>query len=186
MRNEMLTHIQAKYSYTDHQITLLNHGIDILTNDGINMIVLLMISVLAGDLFHGIIYILVFTSMRKHSGGWHASTRLRCFLSYQVVFMLMLLCARWITNSWMNIFLFLISISYIIKNAPVQHIYNPLSECEKLENRRKLKRNLLLISIAFACFSLNKSHYAFTICYASTWNAACMALLKHSNMWRRS
>jgi hypothetical protein len=71
-------------------------------------------------------------------------------------------------------------------NAPVQHIYNPLSEYEKCENRRKLMKNLLLISIAFACFSLNKSHYAFTISYASAWNAACMALLKHSNMWRRS
>lgn len=186
MRKEALTYIQTRYSYTDHQIALLNHGINILINDGINMIFLLMISSIADDLFHGIIYLLTFSSMRKYSGGWHASTRLRCFLSYQAVFILMLLCAGWVTDSRVIIVCYLISISYILMNAPVQHIYNPLSECEKLENRRKLIRNLLLISIAFACFSLNKSQYTFTICYASTWNAVCMALLMHSNMWRRS
>ena len=145
MRTAILTHIQTRYAYTEHQIALLNHGINIVISDGINMAVLLMISALAGDLFQGAVYLLTFTFMRKHSGGWHASTRVRCFLSYQSV-----------------------------------------SEYEKCENRRKLMRNLLIISIAFACFSLIKSHYAFTISYASAWNAACMALLKHSNKWRRS
>ena len=186
MRTAILTRTQTRYAYTEHQIVLLNHGINILICDGINMAVLLMISALAGDLFQGAVYLLTFTFMRKHSGEWHASTRVRCFLSYQAVFILMLLCTKWIHESWVIILLYLSSVSYIIMNAPVQHIYNPLSEYEKCENRRKLMKNLLLISIAFACFSLNKSHYAFTISYASVWNAACMALLKHSNKWRRS
>ena len=132
--------------------------------------------------------VLLFNSSNCHHSvlDFGTSLRVRCFLSYQAVFILMLLCTKWIHESWVIILLFLSSVSYIIMNAPVQHIYNPLSEYEKCENRRKLMKNLLLISIAFACFSLNKPHYAFTISYASAWNAACMALLKHSNMWRRS
>ena len=149
------------------------------------MTVLLMISAAAGDLLQGIVWLLTFTGMRKYSGGWHASTRFRCFLSYQAVFVLMLMCSGFITDLRIIVCTFLGSVSYTIRNAPVQHIFNPLSEQEKLKNRKRLIRNLIAVSIVFAGFSLNKSSYAFTMCYASAWNAVCMMLLKHSDMWRR-
>ena len=48
MRKDILANIQTRYSYSDRQIILLNHGIDILISDSINMTVLLGISALAG------------------------------------------------------------------------------------------------------------------------------------------
>lgn len=186
MKTDYLSHIQEKYSFSDTQITLLKHGIDIIINDSINMLCLLFISLAAGDIFQGLIYLLAFTSLRRHSGGWHASTRLLCFISYQFVFAIMLLCSNIDLNMLIILLLYIISIGYIFVNAPVQHIYNPLTDQEVSENRSKLTRNIIIVSIAFFTFSLNKSHYAFTICYASTWNALCMALLKHSKMWRKT
>ena len=131
MRKDILASIQTRNQYTDRQIILLNHGIDIVISDGINMTVLLMISAAAGDLLQGIVWLLTFTGMRKYSGGWHASTRFRCFLSYQAVFVLMLMCSGFITDLRIIVCTFLDSVSYTIRNAPVQHIFNPLSEQEK-------------------------------------------------------
>ena len=186
MKGKLYSHIQSKYSFSDCQMVFLSHGIDIIVNDSINMLFLLFIAFISRDLFQGIVYLLSFTSMRRHSGGWHASTRLLCFLSYQLVFVFLLVCSNFITDFRIIILMFLGSISYIIKNAPVQHIYNPLTEQEVINNRNKLARNLVLICLAFSAFSLYESHYAFTICYASSWNALCMSLLKHSNMWRKT
>lgn len=186
MKTDYLSQIQAKYSFSDSQMLLLKHGIDIIINDSINMLCLLLISLVTGDLFQGVIYLLTFTSLRRHSGGWHASTRLLCYISYQIVFVIMLICSKYTLDIRIIIFLFFISIGYIFINAPVQHIYNPLSDQEVSKNRSKLSRNMIIVSAAFMAFSLNKSHYAFTICYASVWNALCMSLLKHSKMWRKT
>lgn len=186
MKKELYSRIQTKYSFTDNQMVLLSHGIDIVINDSINFLSILVISAAAGDFLQGLIYILVFTSMRRHSGGWHASTKLFCFLSFQIVFIILLLCHTYIKSTLLITLLYIISTAYIMKNAPVQHLYNPLTESEISENRKKLLRNLFVIMIVFIAFSLNNSHYAFTICFASIWNALCMALLKHSKMWRKS
>ncbi len=186
MKKNYLSQIQTKYSFSDTQMALLKHGIDIIINDSTNMLCLLFISLIAGDILQGIIYLLAFTCLRRHSGGWHASTRLLCFISYQIVFIIMLLWSKIHLNMFVIILLFIISIGYIFTNAPVQHLYNPLTDQEVSENRSKLTRNMIIVSVTFIIFSLNESHYAFTICYASVWNALCMALLKHSKMWRKT
>lgn len=182
-----LKYANSKCGLTKKESVLLQHGINTIINDSINILSIIILAFLFNDILNGVLYAYVFSSLRRHSGGWHASSRIRCFISYQLVFLIMLFLINTsnIESNNLSIIIYSLSILYILKNAPVEHIYNPLSEDERLKNTRIVMYNIIKITILFMTLYLYHTHYPFVICYASAWNACCMAILKHSKMWRK-
>lgn len=184
MKKTSFNYLKEKYSLSDIDIQIIEHGIEIFLSDGANILTAIVVSCLTSNFYKGFIYIVTFSSLRIHSGGWHSATKSQCFISYQIVFSAMLILSTFSFPSILLTTVYTIAVIYTIINAPVEHIYNPLSDQERRKNRLAALKSLLFVSCLFVILLINKSEHVFTICFAVAWNAICMRLLKRSKYWR--
>ncbi len=105
---------------------LIVHGIDILICDGRNYLCLFLLSLLLHRFTDAVVFAVLLSVLRSRTGGWHANTPNKCFLFYQLSFLLFCLFSSFEFPFIYHI-LMIISSAYILVNSPVEHVFNPLS-----------------------------------------------------------
>lgn len=105
-----------------------------------------------GRLKEGLLFLVVFFPLRTYSGGYHASSHLKCYLLSMAIMLLVVFCLRIIPNSAYfatSAPLVLLSSVTIILLAPVEDRNRPLDEEEKVVYRRKSLKVLAVVILAF-------------------------------------
>lgn len=133
------------------------YGVELFFSTALAAISILMISFGVGKITSGILFILIFVSLRVFVGGFHASTYRNCFLLTNSVFLATLAGSTLLEKCKLPIqMLSLIpSIGTIWMLAPISNIHHPLSE-EACQINKKIGRILVgiesLISISIDLF----------------------------------
>lgn len=94
--------------------------------------IVLILGMIIGELIGSLIFLLVFILLRRFTGGYHASTHLKCKLVTISVFLIsigasVLIHASW----WMYLLLFVVGNTVIWFLAPIENPNKPLNEREK-------------------------------------------------------
>lgn len=137
------------------------YGAELLFSTALAAFSILLISFFAGRLFSGILFILIFVSLRIFVGGYHASTYRNCFLLTNGVFLAALAASALLNRLEAPILtLSLIpSISVIWMLAPIRNPHHPLSK-EAYEKNKSVGRVLVctegIISVV-ADFFINQT-----------------------------
>ncbi|MBR3151198.1 MAG: accessory gene regulator B family protein [Erysipelotrichaceae bacterium] len=118
-------------------------------------------------------------------GGWHASTKLGCFLTYQSVFIIICLLNECHFPLSLSVFVYFFSFIYLYFNSPVEHIYNPLTVAERISNKKKARRSAIYLTIFFVFLVFANSRYSCVLSLVIFWNSICMEMLKHTKYWRK-
>ena len=91
MLNNIATKISSiiiqKCRLSSDLIKIYTYGCELLISTGLGMMSVFLISCLLGRPLSGIIFLIVFVSLRLYCGGLHASTYLRCFILSNLVFL---------------------------------------------------------------------------------------------------
>lgn len=133
------------------------YGVELFFSTALAAISILMISFWVGKITSGILFILIFVSLRVFVGGFHASTYRNCFLLTNSVFLATLVGSTLLEKYKLPIqMLSLIPfIGAIWMLAPISNIHHPLS-VEAYKNNKKVGRILVgtesLISISIDLF----------------------------------
>ena len=170
---------------SETELSLLNHGIDIIINDGINYLFVILLSLFLRDGIRGLLYLICFRLLRIYSGGWHAKTKAGCFLSFQIMY---LMAGFFIKNQILmsfNIYISFFCTLYMILVGPVEHIYNPLTQNERTHNHRFLILNCLLLMMIDMFLYFSYRNLSQTVCIVMIYNVFMMELLKHSKYGRK-
>lgn len=183
--NCLLSIFSSKLVLSEKDKIMLHHGIDILICDGSNILCLLIIAYLSNHFLYGVLYVILFSMLRGYSGGWHSSTRLGCFIIYQIMFLLSLTIGSLSIPSCLSDIVFIFASVYTLVNLPVQHIYNPLTENERKRNMVKTRIVLFCILILYMIFVSMHLPYYRVISQVVLWNALYMEALKHTSYWRK-
>ena len=171
-------------SHDDKRRMLVEHGIDILISDGRNLLCVFLISFFLRNTSQTLLYMFVLSTLRIHTGGWHASSELKCFITYQGMFLLFSLLNSFVIPKYVSIVLMAISVFYIIYFSPVEHKYNPLSY-EEIQRNRKY---CILLSAGYSVTFLFLIEYSYmhaqTIIITFIYNVILMELLRKSENFR--
>lgn len=122
------------------------YGTELLLSTALAAFSILLISFFAGRLFSGILFILIFVSLRIFVGGYHASTYRNCFLLTNGIFLAVLAVSTLLDRLEPPIpTLSLIpSFSVIWMLAPIRNPHHPLSK-EAYEKNKSVGRALVCI-----------------------------------------
>lgn len=140
------------------------YGLELFFSTTLAAISILLISFLMGKPGSGILFILIFVSLRVFAGGFHASTYRNCFLLTNGVFLAACVGAELLEKCETPtiILSLLLSVSVIWILAPIRNIHHPLSE-EAYQNNKVVGRILVgaesLISI-FIELSIGRANFA--------------------------
>lgn len=123
------------------------YGIEITLSSIFNIVLVMISSILIGDILSGVIYLAIFVFLRSFTGGYHATTYLRCNATMVITFILTTILYRVIKHCVHSFIICgiisLICLLPIVMFAPVPNIHKPLDKLHK-----RISHNMSII-IAF-------------------------------------
>lgn len=124
------------------------YGIEITVSSIFNMVLVLLCSLILRDVLAGLIYLFVFVFLRSFTGGYHATTYLRCNITFVVTFIITFCSYKIITFFEVPFFIYesiaLINLIPIAVFSPVPNKHKPLTEKQKI---RSFKLSLIIASV---------------------------------------
>lgn len=111
----------------------------------LNILTSIIIGVLFSMVWETLLFMLVYIPLRSYAGGYHAKTKLRCYLfSVMLIVLSLIIIDKSILNNIFFIILSVVSILAIILLSPTQDENKPLDLLEKIVYK---KRTLILLGI---------------------------------------
>ena len=124
-------------------IDICRYGIEVFIISVLEVASLLFISLFAGNFIYTLLFLCSFLPVRVYGGGYHADTRLRCYLLFLAVYALFSIAVRFEPHIQYGAFLMIIP---VLSLAAVT-LWAPLSGKTVNERERKKYRR---VSIGFA------------------------------------
>lgn len=186
MKKIVIDHAAASGKYTDYQLQLISHGFDIVLSDTKCFLSVICISILLfHDLTNTLLYLLILSTLRSYTGGYHSSTHSGCLLTFISAYLGFELLSHIPISDPILFFIFVICAIYTIRCSPVEHINNPLTEEERTVNQKKAIMCVFVLSV-FLLSSMVKVHRtAKTIVVTILINTSLMHGLKYTRYWRK-
>lgn len=157
------------------------YGSELFLSTFLGVLSIILISGLSGHFFSGFIFLLIFISIRLFSGGFHASTYLRCFilsnLSYFVAFLISCLLLK--VPSVCGFLLLALSDFVIFAFSPIRNDKHPLSEKTYSKNKVIARKLTLFESIVITlCYVFTLDRAILSISSASLFSVASLMLFE--------
>lgn len=133
--NKILKYICNKKVIDNDEIDVYKYGIEITLSSVLNIFLILIIAAATNTLSVGIVFLIVFISVRKYTGGFHADTYLTCNLTFVCCYMLVLILLRinFMQNVIIHISMILMCFLTILFLCPIEN------KNKKIVNKRKMK-----------------------------------------------
>lgn len=149
----------SKSFITQQEHHIYSYCFEILLSEIIFWSAIFIIAFILGLIYPTIIYLLGFCLFRSIAGGYHASTRFRCFLLSISFYLLFILFFLYLSTS-KNICFFFIIFAYLsfFFFAPIDHKNKPFTE----ELYVNLRHKLFLVMFFFLGVFLILMHYSYT------------------------
>ncbi len=142
--NYLCKHNIIEEEYTDVYV----YGAELFLSFVITTVIIAIIAVVTHTIWISIAHLIVFISLRRFTGGYHAQTHLKCKLITIAVYLAVIVSAHYIDINWFTyIVLLIVGNSIIFYKAPVENHNKPLTE-------REIKKFRLLSHIVFTLFSI--------------------------------
>lgn len=123
------------------------YGLDVFVSSALEIVSILTIAAFVGNFFQTVLLFTAFIPLRIYAGGYHADTRLKCYLISVGVYVFLTLFTLVISAKMyatVNIILTLIALVMVLTSAPVIHKNKSVCEVER-KYYRKFSISICLI-----------------------------------------
>lgn len=162
------------------------YGIELTLSTLSSILSVLFLSLLFDAIVETVVFLTVYMSLRIWSGGYHAKTYARCFLSTNLTYLAVFAFSRMLPaleSVWPSLFLLFAANIVIFVRAPVRNEHHPLSE-ERYRRNRRIARTLLLIyDFVFVLLLIFQNKLIF-IFSASEAAVAALMIIPMLKQWR--
>lgn len=143
-------------------------GVQQMISNILNVLSALLIGLITGEILPCVIFLICFTAIRQYAGGYHASTRIRCYLlSMSAIAAVLLIIHNFVISYWLLVGLMLAASLVILLLSPVDTENKRLDSIEQNYYRRKaIVIWGLEIAAAATCIWLNYECGAESIVFA--------------------
>lgn len=148
--------------------------------------ILILLALVFQKVPEGILFLLVYSSIRSQAGGYHANTKIACLFEFVVAFIICLMIPEYLHLSGGMYIITCIAVWLTVTIlSPVQSIDVPICESQRSKMR---KRSMLLLSF---CTTVNTILYVadckmyMYILLATVWLAIVLVAGKIKLYWRK-
>ena len=148
----------------EEDIDTCRYGLDVFISSALEIASILIIATFIGNFFQAVLLFTAFIPLRIYAGGYHADTRVKCYLISVGVYVFLTLFTSVISSklyATVNIILILLAVVTVLTSAPIIHKNKTICEIER-KYYRKLSISICLIEsiiILILTVVLPQSHY---------------------------
>lgn len=117
-------------------------GVEVIISTIVNLLGVFAIGIFLGMFLQSVFFIICFMTIRNYSGGYHATTRIRCNITLWIITLLVLICLKAVAyyNFSLCIIGILLSGCCLLGIGPLENKHKPLSA-----NIRSINQKYLII-----------------------------------------
>lgn len=141
-------------SFSEEDLALIKLAINSFICDGRNMLFLVLVSLVIDRLIATLIYIVIISLLRVHTGGWHAKSKSACFLAYFAFYVLYIFCISLRLSKTIYTLITLLCGLYMVVLTPIEHPLNPLTKQERIINHRYVVFYIFIFTVLFFKYRL--------------------------------
>lgn len=126
------------------------YGLDVFISSMLVVLTIVLLSVIIGNVTYAVLFFLMFIPLRIFAGGYHASTKLRCYFISLAVYVLYTLVVFYTpTNAYipMCTVCTLISVTVVFRYAPIIHKNKNVNNLE-VKTFKRISRTICCIETA--------------------------------------
>lgn len=129
------------------------YGIELFLSSFICSVLLLLIGIISNTFLESVIFIVCFSALRIFTGGYHAHSFLLCTVITLLNYFLIVFVYRWLlfylSKTYVNLPVFIISLLIIILLAPVENPSNPFDQEQAFIFK---KRSIIILLVEIMVF----------------------------------
>lgn len=168
-------------------VEIYTYGFEIAISSILNFVLVLCCGIVLGDILASIIYLFVFIFLRLFTGGYHATTYLRCNITMIVSFLLTYALYR--TLIWLNVDIRILEAIMLVDAVPII-LFAPVKNPHKELTPDEVKKFQVMSIVIYICLSgLSMTAVLFEIKYGTlmivTLTAVSVMILVEIFMQRR-
>lgn len=149
----VLLYIKCHLEINDEMAEVYKYGIEITLSSLLNVVLILMVSAIIGDIVSGVVFLLCIIPVRSYCGGYHASTYLLCNLVFTLTYLLVHYFGLVINALHIETRLSISICVAIISFIPVV-LFSPVKNRHKKLSKDKAHKCRLISLILFIFFSI--------------------------------
>ena len=105
------------------------YGLEVLISNIISSISIITVGILIFDILSTAVFLLIFILLRSYCGGYHADTYLKCFITTNITYLVIMGCVYLFPmKPFMILLTAVIGIPLLYFEAPVEHKNKPLNK----------------------------------------------------------
>jgi len=165
---------------SEKDIDICKYGLEIIFSSTIEVFSIFLIALLVGNFVHTFFFFLAFIPLRIYVGGYHASTKLRCYLVSLLVYVLFSTVEGVFPQTlytMFNVLEIVFAMTMVIAFAPIIHFNKNVSVAEKKIYRKKSIKICFVQGLLILSMTLWFSNIAEITSFAMGQLAATVALL---------
>lgn len=170
--------LEKYYALSDKERPVYIYGFELLLSTLSSMITIISISIIVGNPSYAMFFMLFFFSLRLFTGGCHANTYLKCFITTNIIFtstILLTKLALFLEFKWIFPILVTISTAIVWIFSPIKNNNHPCSDETYIKNKTKARFLSSVYSLIFICL------YSFTsfddIAINSAWHLIMVSVM---------
>ena len=165
--NNITNYLICKKVIKDDDREIYQYGFEQVFSSLLNIATMLLLGIILGKIYQSLVLILSFMALRSYSGGYHASTSLRCYILTVMSISAALSIMKFIAvNRFICLGLLVLSSVVILLLSPIGTKNKPLDEIEKIIYRKKtiiVWSVETCASIVFIILDITEIHIAITL-----------------------
>lgn len=141
-------------------------GIETSILKGLHLLSYVILGLLLGKIPELIVFLIVFIPLREYSGGYHAASKLGCYIVSCMVVFSMLLTVKFMPAAYysFSIYLAMFSGAILLFLVPVEAKTKPLDDSEKIYYKSKAGFTIiLLLTLSLLFFMVNQRLFSFIL-----------------------
>ncbi len=187
LASKLTEFICSQKKISPDMVEIYTYGFEIAISSVLNFVLVLSCGIVLGDILASIIYLFVFIFLRLFTGGYHATTYLRCNITMIVSFLLTYTLHR--TLIWLNVDIRILEAIMLADAVPII-LFAPVKNPHKELTPDKVKEFRVLSIVIYICLSgLSMTAVLFEIKYGTlmivTLTAVSVMILVEIFMQRR-
>ncbi len=155
--NKQINMLKKYNNFDDEKISIIKYGLESIYILITKTVIILLVSYLLGLLKETLIFVLFYNLIRMPSFGLHATKSWICLVSSLLIFIILpFICTILELPNYLKIIIGIISILFIIKNAPADTYKRPIVNKKRRLFFKIISTIIACIMIIFALFTENQ------------------------------
>lgn len=171
----MATFFGEEEGYTKEKIDVCTYGIELILSDIIVIFVTIIAAIVLNMLLYTLLMLSTFIILRHRTGGFHASSHLKCNIIYFVAYVCFALGVKYISDSvagYTGLLICIFGVAAILKYAPIEHPNKPISARKKVVFRKQsIIFAFIFLIIGFLLKIINADKFVLSIAFGVGYTA---------------